>query len=450
MDLPEYDLQLDKLEDDASIAAFNSWLLEGDDFTNGVTNSGAGLEAHDVFMFGDFWVDELRTNGDTHQCHSQTLNAMHEQEAVQVQYQQESGVVQWQPDQWQFRSEEQPHGHLGHSSLQTEPGPASKPATCANRSLKTNKATDLSVHQRYRRRKKQLATGLQAQLQTLRTIHESLTQDHEEQHARIGILDSLVKLTNEHVTMLTSMRQKNNPCTFCDALPEGPIKQYAKQAGFDRATPEVSSVAIYWRLLMSHFSEVLIEIETSNSSQHLHSLDELIEQTTLAFQQLMLFYPELALVGFGMNMQTCKPEVADVSHWQAALKGVKPSKEQLNSLNLCMQLMAQSMARLDKERSLIIADFSKLSITSNSTGAGSNQYINTISEAEEALKRLKSSTAKQQVISAMLLLYMKRVLTNVQKAKFMVLMYPFMPDAVGMCKAMMSMNQEQLSAGCSD
>lgn len=303
----------------------------------------------------------------------------------------------------------------------------------------------LSTHQRYRQRKKQAHHQMEKQIEGLQHLYNSLIEENSNLHERVQLLNTLAKICNDQVQILTSL-QLHCQGTVCDGLDDGPIKLFAQAAGMDREHITADSIPIYYHRLIGHFSNLLMDLSNSNDPiAALTRLNHDFDQSVIVFHRLTLLHPEALTVVAGLNMQTGKPGIADAALWRAALKGAKPTREQIRKTRLAMQILADSIKRLSVERTTLVNDFSKLSLNSNSTLVGDT--LLSIGHVEETLQRLQRASNKQATMGRLMFLNMSHILTSVQKMTVTVLMYPYFPDSMAMCAAMLSLDPDDLSSG---
>lgn len=293
------------------------------------------------------------------------------------------------------------------------------------------------VHKRYRQRKKMKTTELQARAQELRNTYETLIKENAMLQERARTLDLLVKGCNAQVNLLTSLESRN--AKVSDTLPDGAIKQFIRAAGIDRFDNLTTDhMANYWKLVIPHLSDLVMQAEASYEPALLRLLDVTCHDMLLFYRQVCVLNPEIVARSWAINVQTGQPGVPDISHWLNALAAVKLTEEQRRKFHLCQEMLTASLQRLSEERRDVFADFAKLSLTevSCTSCCASGRDL-----ADSALKRISSSLNKETNLQILVTMYFCGEVDTVQFMKFMVLSYPYFPDPNGIGCALMTLRQ---------
>lgn len=297
----------------------------------------------------------------------------------------------------------------------------------------SKKTGSCDVHKRYRQRKKQNLAELENKAQALTKAHNQLQQANIFLHERVGLLDLLVKGCNAQVQLLTNLESSSS--RICDLISDGPVKQFALRAGLDRFDNlTVANMVAYWKQIIPHLSELLMEVELGYDPTVLQKLEFTCQPMMTLYSHLCAFRSDIIAQSWAFNCATGKCSEPDVSHWVNALTALKLTPDQKRKIVYSDFITRVPAQRLSEERQDIIADFSKLSLDYSpnvcTTGA-----CGELLSAETTLKRIKSSMAKEANLQVLLTLNFCGEVSPLQFIKFLVLCYPYFPDPSGICIA---------------
>lgn len=463
----ELQQELSRLDDDYSLTAFNSWLLEGDasDFIwkeEDASGKSVTMDDHLALINSGPTAPIACSDGTA----ASVIAPQHQSSTWQAQpphhmaYDVQGPIAFFLPATQFDGLGSHANGHTLANPEYTGPKfedvsipiddsskPSStQPSTSGNVSrTRENRA---GVHQRYRQRKRQAKNEQEKELSTLKETHGYLLQQNSILRERVEVLNGLVHASNAQVNLLTAI-QENRQGTIAEALEDGPVKNFAKAAGFDHEKVTVNCLLVYYRQLIAHISEILFELDTIDNVDAVEiRLSHTFQQGAAVFRHLMVMHPEVILKATTLNLQTAVPGTPDPSQWKAALKGAKFKRDQVCRMKLVMQVVWDSMQRLSQERNSLIKDYSsKLSLNPHSSSTENSEELLAIDDIDESLRRLQVTSSKQVTMGGLMMMYLRNVLTETQKATMMVLMYPYFLDPTAMCLAVMSLDADELCAG---